>query len=286
MQCPREIASSLPAFFALQIGSQILAYPDAFKQAISTDQEIALHTWSHSLLTTKDNMGVLAELGWNMQIIYDLSGRVPQLYRPPQGDVDNRVRAIATEVFNLTAVMWNAECNDWCLDSHGHSSCPGETPGKDRKSVRHAIKQALNRPKSPGVSILEHELNPVTIGLFTQYYGQLAPMGWKPQSVSDHYGRDWYVNAVDNRDTPVNVSSMLASTSHAEVAKQNQTGSQLAAAGSQSTSSNGTGTGTTPASTSAAKQNRLASNSNAASDLTLSLCLLLSAAAFASFLSL
>jgi chitin deacetylase len=164
-------------------------------------------------------MGVLGELGWNMQIIYDLSGRVPKLYRPPQGDLDNRVRAIASEVFNLTAVMWNAECNDWCLDAKGHSTCPGEVPGEDRASVRAAIVSALNRPKSPGVSILEHELNSMTIGLFTQYYPSLNTKGWKAQAVSDHYGQDWYANAVDNNDTPINVTSMLASTTLAQVQK-------------------------------------------------------------------
>ncbi|UZJ52440.1 hypothetical protein CBS101457_001760 [Exobasidium rhododendri] len=204
------------------IGSQILAYPKAFTEAIATDQQIALHTWSHALLTTKDNMGVLAELGWNMQIIYDMSGRVPKLYRPPQGDLDNRVRAIASEVFNLTAVMWNYDTNDWCLDAGGKSSCPGEVPGESRSSVETAINKALDLPKSPGVSMLEHELNSMTIGLFTQYYPSLSTKGWKPQAVSDHYNEQWYANAIGNSDTPVNTTSVLASTTLAAVQK-NQT---------------------------------------------------------------
>ena len=75
--------------------------------------EIAVHTWSHPQMTGQTDFGVLVELGWTLQIIYDLAGgRVPKFWRPPQGDNDNRVRAIAREVFGLSAVMWNQEYAD------------------------------------------------------------------------------------------------------------------------------------------------------------------------------
>ena len=32
-----------------------------------------------------------------------------RFWRPPFGDVDNRVRTIAKEVFGLTTVIWNQE---------------------------------------------------------------------------------------------------------------------------------------------------------------------------------
>ena len=35
---------------------------------------------------------VLGELGWTLQVIYDMSGGiVPAFWRPPYGDVDNRM---------------------------------------------------------------------------------------------------------------------------------------------------------------------------------------------------
>jgi chitin deacetylase len=187
-------------------------------------------------------MGVLGELGWNMQIIYDLSGRVPKLFRPPQGDVDDRVRAIAKEVFGLTTVMWTADCNDWCLEASGGSTCPGEVPGEDRASVKSAIDAALKRPKSPGVSILEHELNHVTIELFTQYYPTLNASGWKPQAVSDQFGLNWYANAVDNDDIPINVTSMVAATTLAEVQQNNQSSTNATLYGNNNNNNNNTNT--------------------------------------------
>ena len=84
-------------------------------------------------MTTMSNEAIVAELGWTMQIIFDQNGgRVPKYWvscpggvssgdlalilqsdllvqRPPYGDLDNRVRTIALEVFGLTSVVWNAD---------------------------------------------------------------------------------------------------------------------------------------------------------------------------------
>ncbi|UZJ50724.1 hypothetical protein CBS101457_000044 [Exobasidium rhododendri] len=201
------------------IGSQILSYQSAFKHAMVTGQQAAVHTWSHTLMSSKTNMELLGELGWNMQIIYDLSGRIPTLWRPPQGDVDNRVRAVAENVFNLTTVMWSAECNDWCIQADGTSACPTTTPGNSADSVQAAIQTSLHGSQSPGVTILEHELNSHTVGFFEAYYPSLAGLGWKPQAVSDHFGWDWYANAVNNDDTPINVTSIDAVSVAAAIAK-------------------------------------------------------------------
>jgi chitin deacetylase len=95
-----------------------------------------------SQMTTLTDMEVLGELGWTSQAIYEYSGGlVPKFWRPPyvsqrplrrpnessarwtdsqpflrQGDADNRVRAIAEEVFGMILVGWNRDSNDWCLN--------------------------------------------------------------------------------------------------------------------------------------------------------------------------
>ena len=72
--------------------------------------DLAVHTWTHPYMTTLTDSQVLAELGWTMQIIHDSTGgRIPRFFRPPYGDIDNRIRAIAQEVFGMTAVIWNQE---------------------------------------------------------------------------------------------------------------------------------------------------------------------------------
>ena len=61
-------------------------------------------------MTTLSNEQVLGELGWTMELIHNSTGgRLPKYWRPPFGDSDERVRAIAKEIFGLTTVLWNQE---------------------------------------------------------------------------------------------------------------------------------------------------------------------------------
>jgi chitin deacetylase len=196
------------------IGSAIQQLPSAVKQAASNGQELAVHTWSHNLMTTLSNEVILGELGWTMQLIYDLTGLLPTSWRPPQGDNDARVRAIAENVFGLKAVMWDAECNDWCLNGHGGSACPNTVPGKDYASVVTAVQQAIQRPKSPGVILLEHELTTESVQIFKDAYPQIKAAGWKTQTLSEAIGKDWYANAKDGFTTPTPVKGMIVSENH------------------------------------------------------------------------
>ena len=56
-------------------------------------------------MTTLTNDQVIAELGWSRKIIKDVLGVTPTFWRPPYGDVDNRVRAIATAM-GLQTSIW------------------------------------------------------------------------------------------------------------------------------------------------------------------------------------
>lgn len=61
-------------------------------------------------MTTLSNEDVVAQLGWTLQLIYNSTeGRLARYWRPPYGDIDARVSAIAQEVFGLTAIVWNHE---------------------------------------------------------------------------------------------------------------------------------------------------------------------------------
>lgn len=93
------------------IGVNILNNPTEFTTAYETlKDDIAVHTWTHPYMTTLDNMALLGEFGWTMEIIHNSTGgRLPKYWRPPYGDSDNRVSAIAKEVFGLQTIIWNQE---------------------------------------------------------------------------------------------------------------------------------------------------------------------------------
>lgn len=113
------------------IGYYIKLNPALFTRAFEElDQDIAVHTWSHRHMTSLSNLEIVGELGWSMEIIKNSTvsisgrfrspdgfsqrhvfqgGRLPRYWRPPYGDADNRVRAIAKEVFGLQTIFWNQE---------------------------------------------------------------------------------------------------------------------------------------------------------------------------------
>ena len=113
------------------IGFNIRQSPALFLRAFEElDLDIAVHTWSHRHMPTLTNLELVAEFGWSMEIIRNSTvsvtwlfpitgrdllssrsqgGRLPRFWRPPYGDADNRVRAIAKELFGLRTIFWNQE---------------------------------------------------------------------------------------------------------------------------------------------------------------------------------
>jgi chitin deacetylase len=92
------------------IGVNILGSPVDFLEAYNQGGDIAVHTWTHPFMSTLPNEMLVAQFGWTMQIIYDSTGgQIPKFWRPPYGDMDLRVRAIAKEVFSLSPIVWNEE---------------------------------------------------------------------------------------------------------------------------------------------------------------------------------
>jgi chitin deacetylase len=132
------------------IGSNILGNQAQFKYAFETLQDdIAVHTYSHPMMTTLSNAQVVAELGYTIQIIRDLTGGLlPRFWRPPYGDSDARVRAIAQEVFGLLTVIWNRDTADWSITTGATSVA----------AVDKSLQGWLHGPKSPGLIVLEHEV--------------------------------------------------------------------------------------------------------------------------------
>lgn len=208
---PLPPAAQLYAFLQSQnqkathymIGTNILANPDLFTMAFDTlGHDIACHTWTHPYLTTQSNLQLLGELGYTMQLIHDSTGgRVVKYYRPPYGDADNRVRAVAKQVFGMEAIIWNQDTEDWSI---------GEAGGTTAAAVATNLQTWITGPKSPGLIILEHELTNDTVQAFINAYPSMKTNGWNLISQCDmaNAGGAW-VNA-NGTDGPVLSKGILA----------------------------------------------------------------------------
>ncbi|BGP13247.1 hypothetical protein JCM10213_004983 [Rhodosporidiobolus nylandii] len=195
------------------IGSNILSNPDIFQQAVDTGGHLAIHTWSHPYMTTLNDTAVLGELGWTAQIIFDLTGLIPRYWRPPYGDADNRIRAIAKEVFGLETVLWNDDSDDWCLSSQTTTTCGGEGPGS-LDALESELRSWQQGPMSPGIIGLEHELTQWTVSAFISTYPGLEVEGWNASAIPDLFDEEaWYLNAWRN-DTPIEAAVSIGTGPH------------------------------------------------------------------------
>ncbi|GEM11926.1 chitin deacetylase, carbohydrate esterase family 4 protein [Rhodotorula toruloides] len=148
-------------------------------------------------MTTLNDTQILGELGWTAQAIHDFSGGlVPKFWRPPYGDVDDRVRAIAREVFNLTLVGWNRDSNDWCLNS-GPGACPSYGP-QSQADLESKLRGWMVGRKSPGSCGLEHESGDKTVGAFINTYPGIKQHGWDARCIPDLFNLSWYLNSPRN----------------------------------------------------------------------------------------
>ncbi|GJJ76841.1 peptidoglycan-N-acetylglucosamine deacetylase [Entomortierella parvispora] len=150
------------------VGSRVLEYPETLLQEVKDGHHIGLHTWSHAGMTSLTNEQIVAEVKWAEKIVFDVTGLRTKYWRPPYGDVDNRVREILRQLGYVT-VIWTKEwdSNDWQI--------PDKTI--TNKEVFRNFKWALSTvPKlKGGVITLEHDLFTQTVNVA----GPLLDMGMK-----------------------------------------------------------------------------------------------------------
>lgn len=93
------------------VGSRALEFPNTLASMYAAGHMIGAHTWSHRPLTTLTNGQIVAELVYTSLAIQQAIGVTPLFFRPPYGDIDDRVRAII-HACGLKVILWNRDTAD------------------------------------------------------------------------------------------------------------------------------------------------------------------------------
>jgi len=149
------------------IGSSVLNWPLQAQRALADGHEICVHTWSHRYMTSFNNTGAFAELYYTMQVIQLATGVTPTCWRPPYGDIDDRIRYIANAL-NLTTVIWKYDSFDWEVGSNNITTATVDQ--NYQNLVNNATSGAFS---TAGVIMLTHELNNYTMSEAITWYPQL-----------------------------------------------------------------------------------------------------------------
>ncbi|WOO81465.1 Chitin deacetylase [Vanrija pseudolonga] len=158
------------------VGSRVVSRPDMVVAEYMTGHQISIHTWSHASLTKLSNEQIVAELAWTKKAIKDVIGITPNTFRPPYGDIDDRVRAIAAQL-GLTPIMWTQytengvrttfDTTDWNIPG-------GQATGPSAVSKFEAILNTYVPKLNTGFIVLEHDLYQSTVDLAVGYFIPLA----------------------------------------------------------------------------------------------------------------
>ncbi|KIL70978.1 carbohydrate esterase family 4 protein [Amanita muscaria Koide BX008] len=149
------------------VGSRVISFPSILQAEYLDQHQIAVHTWSHSYLTTLTNEQIIAELGWSKKVIKDVLGVTPNIMRPPYGDIDDRVRAISIAM-GLTPVIWTRISPTATFDTGDFNINGGLVSVSGvLYNWENIISNATARDR--GFIVLEHDLFQQTVEIATGY---------------------------------------------------------------------------------------------------------------------
>ena len=151
------------------IGSNVMNWPLQAQRALADGHEICVHTWSHNHMTAFPSENAFAELWYTMQAIKLVIGVTPTCWRPPYGDVDDRIRAIAAGL-NLTTIVWQYDSNDWQVGAVGSNVTSAQVDANYQGLITSAGNGTFN---TAGTIILTHEINNYTMQEAINMYPKL-----------------------------------------------------------------------------------------------------------------
>lgn len=101
------------------IGQEVESHQKALKRAFDEGHEIANHSYTHSNFAKLDDKTLEFELDGTNNLILNIIGKKPKLYRAPYGVFSRSLKVAST--LNLTPVMWNLDTLDWSSKSTSQS---------------------------------------------------------------------------------------------------------------------------------------------------------------------
>ena len=142
------------------IGTNVADWPYQAQRGLVDGHDICVHTWSHHYTTTLQSDQVFAELYYTAKIIKQIIGVTPTCWRPPYGDVDDRVRAIA-QGLGLRTIVWEEDTDDWNIQPGGN---------QPTSKIDSNYQNIINKAQSESPIVLTHEINQQTMDEFTKLY--------------------------------------------------------------------------------------------------------------------
>lgn len=225
------------------IGSNVMDWPLEAQRGIVDGHHVCVHTWSHQYMTQLTNDQVFAELYYTAKAIKDVAGVTPRCWRPPYGDVDDRVRAIA-QGLGMATNVWSDDTDDWQVMPAGTAAT---------SVIKGNYNSIINEDySSHGNIVLTHEINGYTMDLMMelyptikQHFKNIVPITAcmnettpYPESISYPNFAAYIAGQIEPSGVPSGSSIKVASASYDPLAAASQTSAAGDASGGSTSNSN------------------------------------------------
>lgn len=148
------------------VGNRVKDQADIAQQIITQGSEIGNHTWSHNKLLYLSDDDIKKELQLTNDVLLEVAGVQPVLFRSPYGPVDDRIKAISREL-ELSIVAWSVDPQDW------------KSKNPDR------IYEAIMNSVQDGCIVICHDLISQTGTAMERIIPELVAQGYQLVTVSE-----------------------------------------------------------------------------------------------------
>lgn len=93
------------------VGSNARNYPDIIRAEIEGGHELGNHTFYHSCLSKCSGERIRAEISQTENLLMEIAGYQPKLFRPPEGAYSHKVVEIATSM-DYSIILWTVDTRD------------------------------------------------------------------------------------------------------------------------------------------------------------------------------
>lgn len=152
-------------------------YPEMAQEISRRGHEIQLHSATHPHFTHLSPSQMEKELKENYDLIYEITGQSPTLFRPPFGDYNNQV-VQTSEALGFQPIQWSIDSLDW----------------KDLSALE--IQNRVLKKIGPGDIVLFHNNGKHTAEALEPILTALAEKGLAVVPISELLLKgDWYIDA-------------------------------------------------------------------------------------------
>jgi len=148
------------------MGNKVEEHKSKILRAVHMECEIICHAWDHTDLTKLSKRAITKQLYDTIAAIAKVTGKVSLMYRPPYGNIDNKVIKVSRKL-GLAIVNWSVDPKDW------HT--------KDAGEVYNAI---MNEVKG-GDIVLCHDVHEHTATAMSKLIPDLIAKGYQLVTVSE-----------------------------------------------------------------------------------------------------